>query len=589
MRLQSIVQAVLAIGLAACGGVSKPSDQPDAGMPPMPDAPGSASCMAGAACQIDGAPGLCAATGLCGDCVDTADDAKCAAAYGAGTMCIQGGCVPATCHSSADCPGQQCIDNQCVGCNSDTDCASGEICNPSGSCVSAGSVCSGQPISSACGAGDLCCNVGGPETCIAAQCCVAADCTAITGAGSSCQAGTCVPQGSTCTAPTSATYYVDPAYNGPSTGTAACPFKTLHGAFNAVRNDAFTGDSDVILKGGPINATSEGGAQYFPMTLPSSVYVRTQNGVAPVVIVAPANTTAFEAPYGAQAAAASNWAARVSNIEIKQATLGTGGTAFHITGGSVAKPIHLDHLEIHNFFHGINVAPGGAADLDWGMNSHDNQSAGLYIGGGRVDMAVGASADARSHFDHNTFGIYVTNDASSVLTIAAAEPTGGPFAGLKMVTASNNSTSGIHLSSPNAANSLSHVGVESSGGSGLTLYGGAKIKVRNLRIQSSGANGIKIADDGSATTLNGIDLGGTGDLGHNQITGSTDSHICVGTTPDGSFLDALGNTFGSVDCTVSTTTGMVRSFLTCEGHGGGVNDPAPTVRESVAYCSLMFH
>src|SRR5262249_20329983 len=155
---------------------------------------------------------------------------KCAAAYGAGKLCVGGACVAATCHTSADCSGQQCIDNQCVGCRSDTDCADGQVCNASGTCVAAGNVCSGKPISSSCGAGDLCCNVGGSETCTTAECCVAADCTPITGANSTCQAGTCVPQGSTCVAPTAPTYYVDVSYNGPSTGTNACPFKTLHGA-----------------------------------------------------------------------------------------------------------------------------------------------------------------------------------------------------------------------------------------------------------------------------------------------------------------------------------------------------------------------
>src|SRR5262249_2153243 len=158
----------------------------------------------------------------------------------------------------------------------------------------------------------------------------------------------------------------------------------------------------------------------------------------------PANTTAFEAPYVAQAAATSNWAARISNVEIKQATPGTAGTAVHVTGGTLAKPIHLDHLEIHNFFHGINVSRGGNADCDWGVTSHDNASTGLYIGGGRVDMIVGITADARSHYDNNSFGIYVTDDPASVLTITAGEPTSGQFAGLKMVTASSNVHNGIH-------------------------------------------------------------------------------------------------------------------------------------------------
>ncbi|MGE5183150.1 MAG: hypothetical protein ACM31C_13860 [Acidobacteriota bacterium] len=587
---------LLACLIASCGNVSKqqPGPQPDAPVKP-PDGPAS-SCSAGAACTLDGSPALCGSTGSCGDCVDTTDDAKCAAAYGPGTLCVQGACVAATCHTSADCGGQQCVDNQCVGCRGDADCDVGQICS-SGSCIAAGNVCSGKPISSSCGTGDLCCNRASGETCVAAECCVAADCTAKTGANSTCQAGSCVPSGSTCVPPAAPTigtanggYFVDPSYMGPSTGTQACPFKTLHGAFNAVRNDSFTGDTDVIIKGGTIDATSEGGASFFPLTVPSSVYLRTAAAAtSPAVIVAPANTSAFEAPYVAQAAATSNWAARISNLEIKQATLASGGTAVHVTGGTLAKPVHLDHLNIHNFFHGINVGAGGNAELAWGVTSHDNASTGLYIGGGQVDMLVGADADARSRYDSNSYGIWVTDDTTSQLTIEAAEPTTGTFAGLKTVTASSNTHTGIHLASPNANNSLSNVGVDTNGTNGVVLYGGATAKLRHMRIQNSGSSAIHISDNGSLTSLANLDLGTAADLGYNQFTGSVDSHVCVGTTPDGTNLRAKGNTFGTADCSVAGTTAMVRSFLDCVGHGGGINDPAPTVRESVDYCTLMFH
>jgi hypothetical protein len=586
MRFKTLL---LAVFLISCGNINKPPAEPDAGT--MPDAPKPGSCTAGQACDLQGSPGICSAAGLCGDCADTTDDAKCAAAYGAGTLCVQGACIAATCHTATDCGGKDCIDNQCVGCRSDADCDSGQVCNASGTCVAGGNVCQGKAIGASCGTGDLCCNVGGSETCVTAECCTAAECTAITGANSTCQAGTCVPSGSTCTAPTAPTYYVDPSYSGPSTGSTACPFKTLHGAFNAVRNDAFTGDSDVIIKGGTIDAAAEGGASYFPLTLPSSVYVRTQAGVTPAVIVAPANTSAFEAPYIAQAAATSNWSARVSTLEIKQATPGTAGTAVHVTGGTVAKPIHLDHLEIHNFFNGVNVGTGGQADLDWGMSSHDNTQTGLYIGGGQVAMIVGSNADARSHYDSNQFGIFVSEDPASQLIITAAEPTTGTFAGLKMVTASSNARNGIRLASPNANNSLLNVGVLNNGASGVTLFGGAKVKLRKLRIQSSGQDGINIADNGMVTSLAGIDLGSSADPGHNELSNSVDSHICVGTSFDGTVLDAEGNTFGTVDCS-TVTNGVVRKFTDCAGHGGGVNDPAvdalglPLPRETVAMCSL---
>src|SRR5262249_23467309 len=136
-------------------------------------------------------------------------------------------------------------------------------------------------------------------------------------------------------------------------------------------------------------------------------------------------------------------------------------------------------------------------------------------------------------------------------------------------------------------NTLTNVGVQSNTLTGVKLFGGAKVTLRKLRIQGSGGDGINIADDGMATSLAGIDLGNSADPGLNEISGSVDSHICVGTTYALSRLNAEGNTFGPVDCSVVGTSGTVRTYVDCAGHGGGVNDVDALLRDSVAHCSLL--
>src|SRR5512144_2838174 len=102
------VVGICLISVAACGETKQP-EQPDAPV-------GPALCTVNTACQLDSTPGLCNTGGLCGLCEGAQDDAKCAAAYGAGNICVQGACVPGQCHVADDCgAGKQCIDNQCVG------------------------------------------------------------------------------------------------------------------------------------------------------------------------------------------------------------------------------------------------------------------------------------------------------------------------------------------------------------------------------------------------------------------------------------------------------------------------------------------
>lgn len=552
--LRSIALACL---LAACGSTN-PSGNPDAG-PPLPDAGPPGSCSQGDACSLDGANGLCEAGGLCGACTDTVDDTACADAYGAGYLCVGNECVIAECHDASECGGAECVAGHCQTCAGDADCDGGQVCD-AGACVDAATSCTGGAVGDSCGTGDLCCQRSGDLTCVDVECCTSADCSG----GDSCQGGTCVPATSLCVAPAAGNYHVDPSYSGVSTGSAACPFKTLHGAFNAVRTDDFAGDTNVIVHGGTINATSEGGADHFPLNVPAHAYVYTPSGTPDTVVIAPQNKTAFELLYDVAAGAGNQWSARLSHFDIQAAAGSTAGDGIYINGGTLTKPTHIDHVAVHGFKRGIDVDTAGKADINWGIDAHDNADFGLYVAG-RVDMQVGASADARSHYDHNAVGIRV--NGGGVLDLVAIEQTDG----LKTVTASNNSIAGLVELSSDAGNEVHNLGVIDNAIDGVRLFTGSKAKLRGLRIRGSGKHGIHVMS-GTTLALGGFDLGVLGDAGRNELGNNTDTDICTETPSGGDQMTAVGNTFGAVDCLAGPGT-VVDYVTSCAGHGGGISEP----------------
>jgi len=561
----------IALLLAACGETKAP-EQPDGGGG-SDGAPGA--CTPGDRCETDLGGGLCSPGGACGECLDTTDDARCAAAYGAGTLCVGGACIAAACHTSAECGGKSCVDHQCTGCAGDADCDAGQVCS-AGTCADGGGACAGKIEGAGCGGTDLCCQRPSGLTCVDVECCSDTEC----GTGETCQGGSCVAQSSGCTAPGAASYFVDPAYTGASTGTQTCPFKTLHGALARVRNDAFDGDSTVTIAGGTIDATSEGGADKFPLTVPASTFIHTATGQPDAKVIAPPNTTAFVAPFGAQPTATQPFAARLSHLAISRAAPGTAGAGILVTGGSVAKPLHIDHVEVAKFFNGINVE-GGKVDLLFGVDVHDSADVGLLVAAGRAEITVGANADARTLFHANKIGIAVTSDPASVLIANGSEDAQG----LDRIAANSNTDAGIRIASPNAENSLSHVGANLNGTNGLLLFGGAKVRVRNARAKQNGNAGIRIAANGSVVNVGGIDLGTDASPGKNELAGNPDADLCI-TADDTHPVTAAGNLWGSLDCSL-TAGGGVPFHTACAGAGGGVGyNGSLSVPAVVSHCRL---
>jgi hypothetical protein len=66
-----------------------------------------------------GANDFCTGAAACNACTDTTDDFFCRGAYGGGHICVDGGCVPGNCHTSANCSGgtRACVGNTCAACD----------------------------------------------------------------------------------------------------------------------------------------------------------------------------------------------------------------------------------------------------------------------------------------------------------------------------------------------------------------------------------------------------------------------------------------------------------------------------------------
>jgi hypothetical protein len=172
--------------------------------------PVDAACVAGAACALSGGKlGTCVA-GACAACVDPAGDPVCAAAYGAGALCVQGTCAPGGCRDSRVCTGGQIcntITNQCG------DCVTDAACKADTTSFGAGFICLGSKCvkgnchdsSNDCAPGTIC-GVATPHTC--GECTASAQCTSDIGRygagyvcsdGGKCAKGDCGTNSTECT------------------------------------------------------------------------------------------------------------------------------------------------------------------------------------------------------------------------------------------------------------------------------------------------------------------------------------------------------------------------------------------------------
>jgi len=120
--------------------------------------------------------------------VNCTDDGACASAYGAGHLCISGGCVAGVCRTAANCPaGEICTSTfACANCNTDGDCVSGYGANHL--CVSNLCIAGDCRATSDCGGGRLC----NTSTFTCVPCNDDAGCVSAFGAAHLCVNGSCI-------------------------------------------------------------------------------------------------------------------------------------------------------------------------------------------------------------------------------------------------------------------------------------------------------------------------------------------------------------------------------------------------------------
>ncbi len=572
----------------------------------------SSDCPTGQLCGISTA-------NTCGAC---STDAQCTADpnYGPGNICYQGICQPGNCHgSSTDCSGADAgrvcgasAANTCGACATDAQCqadpsyGSSTICNTtsgmptSGQCVS--SVCS---ASGACAANgnDFCCT----GICVSGNCCVDADCAANPHFGSIYR---CVNNSCTgCSAAVGNKYFVDPMNGSDSTATGSgtaggvatpsCSFKTITRALQVVGSFAVPGTQIVIVGQSGVTVPLAGG-ETLPIVVPANVSITTKNG--PVRVNLPTSTDPnFGNVAGFQlggdlSAIAPDPAAPITI----DGGANVSGIGIGVSPGS-GRSAGLAYVTVQNTGgHGIAVSNGslliGPGVSVTGAGTTLKRRDGLNVAGGSVAIAV-ATGQAPTSFNNNTqHGIYVTG--AGVINIAGVPVIVPAPNGQGTVQANGNYFAGLRIfEGPGAASTSSIDGLVAWGNtqSGLRLYGGAKVRVRNSVFLANMLNGVYItAYDGSVAgnDLSKIDLGSSGSPGRNDI------QALIGANPDlaglclsmsGGMgpltLAAEGNVFaGPTDCGVVTAP-VVRSAV-CGGFAdvGIIPAVGTTVTVDVATC-----
>ncbi|HEY4393475.1 MAG TPA: hypothetical protein VGP64_05415 [Polyangia bacterium] len=89
------------------------------------------ACHSGAQCATGQ---ICNSSHACAACTD---DSGCQASYTDGRICntTTGLCIIGNCHDNTQCSNQACVNNTCVNCTNSNQCSTGQVCLPSGACV----------------------------------------------------------------------------------------------------------------------------------------------------------------------------------------------------------------------------------------------------------------------------------------------------------------------------------------------------------------------------------------------------------------------------------------------------------------------
>jgi hypothetical protein len=497
----------------------------------------------------------------CGSCTS---DAQCTGGggYGAGHLCIAGGCVSADCRIDGDCPGGQICGlnspNVCAACSSDAQCQSASgygasfVCDSttsrcvSNACTNNSQACSTNPA-------DFCC----ASACVTGNCCAPSDCASL-GNNYTCVSHTCTQ----CPQATNNTFYVDPVAGSDVAGTgnhstSGCAFKSLSRALAVIGSSPNPGTSILLLNTGTVSTTANG--EKFPIDLPANVVISGSGG-RPLVLV-PASTNGFSLH---------NPHSGLTNLTIDGQTQ-TAAYGIYVSAGADATT-SIASLDVRNMGRdGIRVAGTGVLSVQAGVHATGNGTSGspadgLNVGG-QGHATIDPSAGDAIHFDQNTaHGIYVTGAGSIQLTGTPGSPGSGT------VTTNGNIAAGVWIEQTPTlnptANVITGLVAWANVGNGVRIVAGSAVTLRNSLMLANGSNGLIVSTSVNGNTRNNdtskIDLGTSAgpSYGGNTFQASLGNNpnsaagLCLSLDRTaGSVLNAAGNVFaGPKNCATSSAT-----------------------------------
>lgn len=539
--------------------------------------------------------GLCKSA-VCSPCNDGpalsgGDDANCATANSGAFLCIGGACTPGECRAGATplCPvGKLCgivTANFCsTGCQSNSDCTTGQICGANnicapcssdqqcsvaygagficnqtgtngaaaGSCQNGAGVCTVEggacPVDSA----DFCCGAVGP-TCVTGNCCTGdvtygdARCvTLLSNGAAKCSANVCT----ICTVPATE-FLVDPTLSNDSGSTGAsgaCAFKTMTHAVQFLSSLKPTSAVDIkVLHDVPANA-----GESYPIVLPAHVTLKGAD--ATTTIHLPPSVVGFELAAGGTGIQSLIIDGGGPGSAIPSPSPAAVGIAV-LAGPSPSPAPLLDNVTVQFVKgNGIEIANTSVTLAD-NLTSNGNGLSGLHVNGANASTLGSLQAGAATlTLDNNgEHGLFIDNFGFATMST-------GRMSSL------NNKAAGVFVQQDPASATLNTLSSVTAGGNlrGVHVYGGSKLSLRNSSLLGNKQVGVLITaltatnKVAASNNIGGIDFGGSDvDYGHNQFqSGGASSNpgagICVEGNTTGGPLKAQGNSFTGQDCSTST-------------------------------------
>jgi hypothetical protein len=361
-------------------------------------------------------------------------------------------------------------------------------------------------------------------------------------------------------------YIVDPANGNDNSATgsgtsgggnanAACAFKTITRALQAIGVNPGVGTTITVRNTGAVSAAGNG--ETFPINVTRNVVITASGGL--VTVTPGANQLGFAfASAGSGIDGALGGGSMTIDGATNTALIGVAATTGSTDGTK------LKNVTIQNFLReGIFVVNAGILTINQGVivknnGTTTNAHPGLHVNGtGHVNIIV-AMGQTQTSFNHNTqHGILVDGAGSVNLQGVVTN-------GVSTVDASSNTVAGISIAQTpgntlpqNLVNGLGVIGT--TNGNGIRIEGGSNVQVRNCYVLGNAGNGIHVTTHVAGmvrtNTLTNIDLGKMNSAGLNTVQATIGSNanqgagICLQVDINTGTLSAEGNIFhGPVNC-----------------------------------------